>query len=82
MSPLRKEALQLVESAPEEILLAVIHLIESERSKQLVRKKNREDAFNALENLLKLCKPVPPDFDEKKELAKYREEKFGNANLS
>ena len=85
MSPLRQEAIQLLERVPEEKLVALIQFmqaefIQAESDEQLAYRKSRPKNRNALEELLKLCKPVP-DLDYKKELAQYREEKFGHANL-
>ena len=80
MSPLRQEAIQLLEKVPEEKLFAVIQFMQAESDEQLAYRESRPKNRNALEELLKLCKPVP-DLDYKKELAQYREEKFGNANL-
>ncbi len=87
MSPLRREAIQLVESVPEDNLLALIQILQAEQKKRLAEKVRRaeeqqsEKKSSSLEHLLTLCKPVP-DLDYKKALAQYREEKFGNANLS
>ena len=80
MSPLRQEAIQLLERVPEEKLIALIQFMQTESDEQLAYRKARPKNRNALEELLKLCKPVP-DLDYKKELAQYREEKFGHANL-
>ena len=80
MSPLRQEAIKLIESVPEENLLALIQKIKSENDEQLTYRERLAKKQNALEALLKHCKPIP-DLDEKKELAQYREERFGNANL-
>ncbi|MBQ9498450.1 MAG: toxin-antitoxin system protein [Selenomonadaceae bacterium] len=80
MSPLRQEAIQLLERMPEEKLITLIQFMQAESDEQLAYRKSRPKNRNALEELLKLCKPVP-DLDYKKELAQYRGEKFGNANL-
>lgn len=80
MSPLRQEAIQLLETVPEEKLSWLIQLMQRENAEQLAYKERRQKNKNALEELLKLCKPVP-NLDYEKELAQYREERFGNANL-
>ncbi len=79
MSPLRQEAIQLLERVPEEKLIALIQFMQAESDEQLAYRKSRPKNRNALEELLKLCKPVP-DLDYKKELTQYREEKFGHAS--
>ena len=80
MSPLRKEALQLVESVPEENLLGLIKLIRSEIDEQTAYKERLARNRKTLDDFLKLCKPVP-DLDYDKAREEYMREKFGNANL-
>ena len=79
MTPLRKEAYQLLETVPEENLFAVIQFLQTERIKQLSRKQRLAQKQVAFEELLKLSKSSP-DLDDEKELAQYREEKFGYAH--
>ena len=79
MTPLRKEAYQLLETVPEENLFTVIQFLQVERIKQLSREQRRSEKRTALEELLQLSKPIP-DLNDEKELAQYYEEKFGYAN--
>ena len=79
MTPLRKEAYQLLDTVPEENLFAVIQFLQAERIRQLSREQRLAEKRTAFEELLRLSKPIP-DLDEEKELAQYYEEKFGYAN--
>ena len=79
MTALRREALSLVESLPEEKILTLINFLRdledrAEKNKRLAMKKA---AFDELETLRREI----PDLDYDKELASYREERFGNANF-
>ena len=77
MSSLRQEALSIVESLPEEKISALMNFLRelnlTEKTKRLARKKA---AFEELETLRRKI----PDLDYDKELAIYRDEKFGNAH--
>ena len=77
MSSLRQEALSIVESLPEEKISALMNFLRelslTEKNKRLTRKKA---AFEELEALRRKI----PDLDYDKELAIYRDEKFGNAH--
>jgi len=85
MTPLRQEALQLVESVPEENLLGLIKFIEQQKNR-LSREERlaiKQQAYKELQELINRHNvKVPDDFDCKKELAEYREERFGNANFA
>jgi hypothetical protein len=48
---------------------------------EAISDEQRKASFEAYMNLKKsLKKPLPPDFDYKKELADYREERYGYTN--
>ena len=77
MNSLRQEALSIVESLPEEKISVLMNFLRelnlTEKNKRLTRKKA---AFEELETLRRKI----PDLDYDKELAIYRDEKFGNAH--
>lgn len=78
MNSLRQEALSIVESLPEEKILSLLKFLRgltdiSDTSSRLAMKKA---AFDELETLRRNI----PDLDYDKELAAYRDEKFGNAH--
>ncbi len=78
MTPLRREAFQLLESMPEENLFAVIQYLQTEKFKRLSREQRIQEKRVALDEMLMLSKSVP--VNEKKALAQYCEEKFGYAH--
>ena len=81
MTALRQEAISIVESLPEEKILMLLNFLRgigndiTEKNERLAMKKA---AFEELETLRRRI----PDLDYDKELASYREEKFGNENFS
>ena len=76
VAALKKNAHSLVERMPEEKLTILVQLMrsfdEQERQDDM---QARRAAFQRLESMIKHV----PGLDEKKELASWREEKFGNA---
>ena len=75
---LRQDAYSILERLPEwklKELLSYLQSIDEPEDMEAVRKKKHE-AFLRLEQLRR---PIP-DLDDEKELAEWREEKFGNAN--
>ncbi|MBR1646247.1 MAG: toxin-antitoxin system protein [Selenomonadaceae bacterium] len=81
MTPLRQEAFQLLASIPEESLFSVIQYLQAEKLSQLSREQRIKEKKIALDELLQFSKPIP-ELDDEKELAQYREEKFGNAHIN
>lgn len=81
MTVLRQKASELLTMMPEESMIALVQYMQKEIVKQISDEKRLEKKATAYENLLKLRKSVP-ELDYEKELAEYREEKFGNAHFS
>lgn len=81
MTALRQQAHEMLDMMPESVLLNLIQLMQTEKIKQSEKQQRLEQKRIAFEELKQLCKPLP-DLDYDNELAKYREEKFGNANLN
>ena len=79
MTALRRKAISIVESLPEEKLSALLNFLYdmeelANKNKRLAIKKA---AFDELETLRRSV----PDLDYNKELATYRQERFGHANF-
>ena len=79
MTALRKDAMALLERMPEDKLYFMIQIMRGidglYEAEQLTAK---EHAFEELEHLRKSV----PELDYDRELKKYREEKYGNADIS
>ncbi len=74
MTTLRKEAIAMVETLPEENLPFIIHAMrELNRSDVIAERNRKEEAYVSLK---KMIRPIP-DLDEEKALAEYREERYG-----
>ena len=77
MSPIREEALMMVQSLPENQLHFIVNVMKELSRLMPVKEKidvqnydSREQAFELLESMRKKI----PDFDYERELAEYREE--------
>ena len=85
MSKLKQEALQIIESADDVELLKMIKFMEQQKNR-LTREERlaiKQQAYKELQELINRHNvKVSDDFDCKKELAEYREERFGNANFA
>ena len=77
MTALRQDAYSLLERAPEDKLAALVEIMRG--LEELAPKTRREENSEAFKRLEELCRPIP-GLDEEKELAEWREEKFGNAD--
>ncbi|AEM21433.1 hypothetical protein Bint_0806 [Brachyspira intermedia PWS/A] len=74
MTELREKTLNLIKELPEDKLLSVIDFINNDSNEKIINDKKQ-----ALENLKKYQGRLPENFDYKKELEEYRDEK--NFNL-
>ena len=70
MTELREKTLNLIKELPEDKLLSVINFIKSDSNEKIINDKKQ-----ALENLNKYQGRLPENFDYKKELEEYRNEK-------
>lgn len=78
MTTLRKDAMDLLERMPEDKLYFIIQIMEGVTGLYgSESEKVREQAFEQLENLRRKA----PQIDYERELASYREEKYGTANF-
>lgn len=81
MSALRQQALELLETMPEEFLANLIQFMQAEKLRQINKAKRLEEKRIAFEELKSLSKSVP-DLDEDNARAEYWEEKLGYENFS
>ena len=79
MTALRQDAYSLLERIPEDKLAALVEIMRGIEG--LAPKTRREENSEAFKRLQELVDSFPPvtDLDPEKELAEWREEKFGNA---
>lgn len=73
MTELREKTLNLIKELPEDKLLSVIDFINNDSNEKIINDKKQ-----ALENLNKYQGRLPENFDYKKELEEYRNEKNFN----
>lgn len=79
MTALRKDAMDLLEKMPEDKLYFIVQIMQGVNGLYGAEKQTAKDhAFEMLENLRKKV----PELDYEMELENYREEKYGNANIS
>ena len=79
MTALRQDAYSLLERVPEDKLAALVEIMRGlEGLAPKTRRKDNSEAFKRLQELVDSF-PALTDLDEEKELAEWREEKFGNA---
>ena len=77
MTGLRKNAFELLEKVPEDKLMLIIQIMQSIDGIYDNEEQERENAFNRLE---KMCRKAD-HVDYEKELAAYREERYGNTDF-
>ena len=78
MTALREDAYAMLDRIPEDKLHFLIDIMRGIEG-LYPRKKNSENS-QSFQKLMKLCRPIP-DLDEDEELASWRKEKFGYADI-
>lgn len=78
MTSLRRDAISLLEQIPEDKLTFVIQIMQGVNGLYQDDRKERDEAFNRLERMRR----KNDSLDYEAELASYREEKYGSANIS
>ena len=81
MTALRQEAYRMMEAMPEKSLATLIQFMIDYNRKLAEREARVAKNRQAFDDLMSLCKEVPSDRDNEKELSESREERFGNANI-
>lgn len=79
MTKLRQDAISLLEEIPEDKLVFIIQIMEGVTGLYSQPEDKRETAFHTLE---RLRKKTPVLLDYEKELAAYREERYGDAGVN
>ncbi len=78
MTRIRQDAIKLLEQIPEDKIIFIIQIMQG--MKGLYTEEDRKEREEAFFHLEKMRKKVP-DLDYDKELAAYREEKYGSADI-
>lgn len=78
MTKVRQDAIKLLEQVPEDKIIFIIQIIQAMKGLyENDDEKRRKEAFQRLERMRKKV----PDLDYDKELASYREEKYGSKGI-
>ena len=79
MTAIRKDAMTLLEQMPEDKLYYIVQIMQGINGLYGIEEQtSRDRAFEELERLRRKI----PDSEYERELENYREEKYGNANIS
>lgn len=69
MTSMKKKAVEMIQHIPEENMMYVVNILENLQAMSGYKEKDREMAETALEDILKMEKRLPDNFDMKRELA-------------
>ncbi len=78
MTLLKKKAVEMIERIPDENMSYVINILQNLEAMSVGKTADMERAAAGLQNILKMEKRLPEDFDPDRELREAREEKYGN----
>lgn len=78
MATIKEDAFALLNRIPEDKLYFLVEIMRGLDG--LYSRERASENSPAFQKLVKLCRPIP-DLDEEKELASWREEKFGHAGV-
>lgn len=78
MTLMKERAVKMIQHIPEENMFYVVNILENLQAMSIDKEKKRENAKAALADILNMEKRLPGDFDMEKELARAREERYGN----
>ncbi len=78
MTLLKKKAVEMIERIPDENMSYVINILQNLEAMSVSKTADMERAAAGLQNILKMEKRLPEDFDPDRELREAREEKYGN----
>ena len=72
MTLIKERAVQMIQHMPEESMFYVVNILENLQAMSISKEKA------ALKDILNMEKRLPDDFDDKKELAEARMERYGH----
>lgn len=78
MTLLKEKAVEMIERIPDDNMYYVINILQNLEAMSVHKTVDKEHATTGLENILKMEKRLPKDFDPDKELQEAREEKYGS----
>jgi len=78
MTLLKEKAVELIERIPDDNMSYVINILQNLEAMSVGKTADMERAAAGLQNILKMEKRLPEDFDLDRELQEAREERYGN----
>ena len=78
MTPIKEKAIEMIQRMPEDNMIYVMRILQNLETMSADKEKEKQKAQAALENILKMERRLPEDFDYKKELQNARIEKYDN----
>lgn len=78
MTRIKERAVEMIQRMPDDDMLYVINILQNLEEMTANKNADRERALEALQDILKYRGRLSKDFDADEELAKAREEKYGN----
>jgi len=78
MTLLKEKAVEMIRRMPDDNMYDVIKILQNLEAVSIEKKAERERAMEGLQNILKMEKRLPNDFNPQAELREAREEKYGN----
>ncbi|MCH5345268.1 MAG: dihydrodipicolinate reductase [Acetatifactor sp.] len=78
MTQIKERAVEMIQRMPDDSMHYVINILKNLEEMTADKDADKEQAMTALQNILRFKGRLPQDFDEDKELAEAREEKYGN----
>ncbi len=78
MTLLKEKAVEMIERIPDDHMTYVINILQNLEAMSIEKTADKKHATAGLQNILKMEKRLPEDFDPDRELREAREEKYGN----
>lgn len=78
MTLLKEKAVEMIERIPDDNMSYVINILQNLEAMSIEKTADKKRAAAGLQNILKMEKRLPEDFDPNRELQEAREQKYGN----